>query len=215
MSKNDNDLNKDELALLMELLGMAEAELSGVKGAKLGINWLFAHNQHEVRSSKSTKIEKTNSLKLQELISQLPATKNETSKNVNVYVPKFEWEMLPYLDHYLEKFTCLNYANWINFHFADTKTTANTMFALEVVNDEMEPYFRLGDTIIIDSKKTPTNGSNVVAKNNLGQFVLRRISIRGVNKFLVANKSGIETTKVDDASDSIYGVVVGSIRNRK
>jgi phage repressor protein C with HTH and peptisase S24 domain len=212
MSKNDNDLNKDEMTLLLELLGIAEADLAGVTGVKLGIKWLFAHNQDEV-SAKAAKRPKPTNQTLKQLISQTPTLNNEMARKLSVYVPRFEWEMVAYLDQYIGKFNYLNFANWVSFQPKDVRISSNTFFALEVVNNEMEPYFKVGDNIIIDTERKAANGDSVITKDENGTFILRKLVIKGMDRLLVANRPGCKTIKIDGTDDNIYGVVIASVRN--
>lgn len=78
-------------------------------------------------------------------------------------------------------------------------------FALQVVDDSMEPEFKKGAVIVIDSQGHVQSGSYVIAEIETG-YIFRRLIMDDGNFILRALKEGIEDIQISGL-EQVKGVI--------
>ncbi|MEJ2142531.1 MAG: S24 family peptidase [Gammaproteobacteria bacterium] len=78
-------------------------------------------------------------------------------------------------------------------------------FALQVVDDSMEPEFKKGVIIVIDSQGHVQSGSYVIAEIESG-YIFRRLFMEDGNYILRAAKEGIEDITISGL-EQVKGVI--------
>ena len=86
-------------------------------------------------------------------------------------------------------------------------------FALRVMGDSMEPEFKDGCIIIIDSAATVESGSYVLAMVN-EEYIFRQFIIENDRYFLRALKQGYEEIPLKN-KDAVRGVIVQRAGTRR
>lgn len=79
-------------------------------------------------------------------------------------------------------------------------------FALQSIDDSMEPEFATGCIIIIDPGGVVRDGSYVFAKDLKGEYIFRQLRIRGDELFLAPLNDLYETFQIPDLS-YIEGII--------
>ena len=79
-------------------------------------------------------------------------------------------------------------------------------FALQVVDDSMEPEFKKGVIIVIDSQGHVQSGSYVIAEIESG-YIFRRLFIEGDKHILRASKEGNEEIELNGL-EQVKGVII-------
>lgn len=80
-------------------------------------------------------------------------------------------------------------------------------FALQAIDDSMEPEFPTGCIIIIDPSAAIRDGSYVFAKDNSDEYIFRQVKIRGDDYYLVPLNPAYETFKLDKGLKQIEGII--------
>ncbi len=78
-------------------------------------------------------------------------------------------------------------------------------FALQCIDDSMEPEFAMGCIIIIDPGHVARDGSYVFAVDNKGEYIFRQLRIRDDRYFLVPLNDLYETFEIK--WEQIEGVI--------
>ena len=88
-------------------------------------------------------------------------------------------------------------------------------FALRVMGDSMEPEFRDGHIIIIDSAAKVASGCYVLAMLN-GEYIFRQLIIKNDRYLLRALNQGYDEIEISGV-DAIHGVIVqrAGVRRRE
>ena len=86
-------------------------------------------------------------------------------------------------------------------------------FALRVLGDSMEPEFRDGCIVIIDSAAAVESGSYVLAMVN-GEYIFRQLIIENEQYILKALNEGYESILLS-GKDAIRGVIVQRAGTRR
>lgn len=86
-------------------------------------------------------------------------------------------------------------------------------FALQVLDDTMEPEFARGCIIIVDPSGVVANGSFVLAEVN-GELIFRQLIVVDERYYLKTMKSGHESIEVAGV-DVVKGVVVQRAGTRR
>ena len=87
-------------------------------------------------------------------------------------------------------------------------------FALQVIDDSMEPEFPRDCVIIIDPTAKAQNGSFVFAKDNEGVYIFRQLEIEGDTYTLKALKQGVNTIKLPN-KQAVEGVITQRTGKRR
>lgn len=88
-------------------------------------------------------------------------------------------------------------------------------FALQVIDDSMEPEFATGCIVIIDPGGVVRDGSYVFAKDLKGEYIFRQLRMQGDELFLVPLNDLYETFQIPDLSyiDGIISQRAGKKRS--
>ncbi len=78
-------------------------------------------------------------------------------------------------------------------------------FALQCIDDSMEPEFATGCIIIIDPTGLATDGAYVFAVDNKGEYIFRQLRIKDKRYFLVPLNDLYETFEIQ--FEQIEGVI--------
>jgi len=88
------------------------------------------------------------------------------------------------------------------------------LFALQVIDDSMEPEFAKGCIIIIDPSGVVRNGSFVFAQLPDGDYIFRQLLIQEDRYWLKAMRTGYEDIEIPGL-DAIKGVIVQRAGTRR
>ena len=87
-------------------------------------------------------------------------------------------------------------------------------FALQVLDDSMEPEFEKGCIIIVDPTGVVADGAYVLAQAS-GELEFRQLRIRGERTFLCPVNDGYPDREVDDVRNIVKGVIVQRAGTRR
>ena len=88
------------------------------------------------------------------------------------------------------------------------------LFALQVIDDSMEPEFAKGCIILIDPAGVIRNGSFVLAQLDDGELIFRQLLVQEDRYYLKPMRSRYETIEIPDL-DRIKGVIVQRAGTRR
>ncbi len=91
--------------------------------------------------------------------------------------------------------------------------SADELFALQVIDDSMEPEFETGCIIVIDPAGVIQNGSFVFAQVD-GEYIFRQLLVQEEHIYLKPMKSNYDTLEVPNL-DVIQGVIVQKAGTRR
>jgi len=80
-------------------------------------------------------------------------------------------------------------------------------FALQCIDNSMEPEFPVECIIIIDPSAVVRDGSYVFAKDNDGEYIFRQVKIEGDDYYLVPLNPDYKSFKLDNGIKQIEGVI--------
>jgi len=88
-------------------------------------------------------------------------------------------------------------------------------FALQVLDDSMEPEFPTGCVIIIDPTGVVKDGSYVFAKDNKDEYIFRQVRTQGDKYVMVPLNDLYETFFLDNGLSQIEGVITQRAGKRR
>lgn len=91
--------------------------------------------------------------------------------------------------------------------------SSDELFALQVIDDSMEPEFETGCVIVIDPAGVIQNGSFVFAQVD-GEYIFRQLLVQEDRFYLKPMKSSYEALEIPDLS-AIQGVIVQKAGTRR
>ena len=87
-------------------------------------------------------------------------------------------------------------------------------FALQVIDDSMEPEFKQGCIIIIDPSGQPEDGAFVFAEQEDG-YIFRRLALRDGGVFLEPLNEAYPSTELQGGLAAVKGVIVQRAGTRR
>ncbi len=91
--------------------------------------------------------------------------------------------------------------------------SSDELFALQVIDDSMEPEFEAGCIIVIDPAGVIQNGSFVFAQVD-GEYIFRQLLVQEDRFYLKPMKSNYETLEIPGLT-AIQGVIVQKAGTRR
>lgn len=88
-------------------------------------------------------------------------------------------------------------------------------FALQVLDDSMEPEFPTGCIIIIDPTGVVKDGSYVFAKDNKDEYIFRQVRTQGDKYAMVPLNDLYDTFFLDNGLSQIEGVITQRAGKRR
>ncbi len=100
-----------------------------------------------------------------------------------------------------------------DFFIEETGCEQDALFALQVLDDSMEPEFPAGCIIVIDPATTVKNGSFVLAMHN-EEYIFRQLLIQEEKYYLKPMRTNYPVLEIASL-DAIKGVIVQRAGKRR
>jgi SOS-response transcriptional repressor LexA len=88
-------------------------------------------------------------------------------------------------------------------------------FALQCIDNSMEPEFPVGCIIIIDPSAAIRDGSYVFAKDNQGEYIFRQVKIEQKDYYLVPLNQDYVSMQLDTGLKQIDGIITQRAGKRR
>jgi SOS-response transcriptional repressor LexA len=88
-------------------------------------------------------------------------------------------------------------------------------FALQCIDNSMEPEFPVGCIIIIDPSAAIRDGSYVFAKDNQGEYIFRQVKIEQKDYYLVPLNQDYVSMQLDTGLKQIEGIITQRAGKRR
>jgi len=93
--------------------------------------------------------------------------------------------------------------------------SASEPFALQCIDNSMEPEFPVGCIIIIDPSTAIHDGSYVFAKDNRGEYIFRQVKIEQEDYYLVPLNQDYVSMQLDSGLKQIEGIITQRAGKRR